>query len=84
MPQKTLKPTFECGKVEAETIVTILRLAEQLATEQEQQIAVTKSYGLVPLTAVKPEEVLEIVSPPSGYYLKVVEGTIVKKYRKRR
>ena len=78
-----LIPSFVCGKAEQEVIVGILRLAEQLAIEQEQQIAVTKTYGLVPLTAVKPEEVLEIVSPPSGFYLKVTDGTVVRKYRRR-
>ena len=83
MPQKTLTPSFACGKVEQERIVGVLRLAEQLAIEQEQQIAVTKTYGLVPLTAVKPQEVLEIVSPPSGYYLKVTNGTVIRKYRRR-
>ena len=83
MPQTTLTPSFVCGKVEQENIVGILRLAEQLAVEQEQQIAVTKTYGLVPLTAVKPEDVLEIVSPPSGFYLKVTDGTVVRKYRRR-
>lgn len=83
MPQTTLIPNFVCGKAEQETIVSVLRLAEQLAVEQEQQIAVTKSYGLVPLTAVKPDDVLEIVSPPSGFYLKVTDGTVIRKYRRR-
>lgn len=84
MPQTELIPNFVCGKAETETIIGVLKLAEQIACEQGQQIAVTRQYGLKPLTSVKPEEILEVVSPPSGYYLKVVEGTIVKKYRKRR
>ena len=83
MPQKTLIPSFVCGKAEQEIIVGVLRLAEQLATEQEQQIAVTKTYGIAPLTAVKPEEVLEIVSPPCGFYLKVTDGTLIRKYSRR-
>jgi len=62
--QKTLTPSFACRKDEQEIIVGILRLAGKLAAEQNQQIAVTKMYGLVPLAAVKPQEVLEIVSPP--------------------
>lgn len=83
MPQKPLTPNFVCGKAEAEAIAGVLRLAEKLATEQAQQIAVTKTYSLVPLTTVKPEEILEIVSPPSGFYLKVVHGPVIRKYWKR-
>ena len=83
MPLKPLTPSFACEKAEQEVITGVLRLAEKLAVEQEQQIAVTKTYGLAPLSAVNPDDVLEIVSPPSGFYLKVTDGSVIRKYRRR-
>jgi hypothetical protein len=83
LPLKPLTPSFACGKAEQEAITGVLRLAEKIAVEQAQQIAVTKSYGLVPLTEANPEEVLEIVSPPSGFYVKVIDGSVVRKYPRR-
>ena len=63
-----LKRSWKADEVEAEAVISALKLAQKLANQQDRGFALVEPIGVLPLCETQGHNVLEIIRPESYRY----------------
>lgn len=63
-----LKRSWKADEVEAEAVISALKLAQKLADQQDEGFALVEPIGVLPLSETQGHNVLEIIRPKTHRY----------------